>query len=757
MYSPNCWRQTHVVTLSLWICGLLACGGRQTGSGTAVQGPAVRLDPALTGAAVEIARLEAARSFSGDRLARMATADGAPGAGSAVRVRAARALGRIGDAAAIATLSALIGDRDPQVRQAAARALGMAEADGAEQALTQRLASETDVASKRAILLALGQLGGKHSLPVLTGALADPAMQEAAATALGRFGRRSLALDSAARVALAGAASSGEVATRKAVAFALGREHEPDGKATLSDPDGVLVAVRALAGDADPEVRALAVRALARRGGDAQVALAALGDGDWRVRVEAVRALVAALGGKATARSSASADPGQLGRAFAQAVQGEWDALVADDFASARIQMIVAALPGVTEKLRDPVVIGALQALYRDADTRITQPARPKLGPTARLTISTVHCLAGAALVRVGQLEVAAVAACGGDPQQHGMPMAERRALLAELLAAGRGGPPAERMDHWSAILGHNDARVRAVAVAVIPRLLSDQQIAGDDSLRVRVLDSLRAAISDSAVEVAGSATDALGKLHGQPEAAAYAAGVVPALVQRGTRPGDNIELVISLMATIAKLGARDGEAACRSAYTHENRTMRKSARACFKALTGTDPGPGEPASAPTPVPVDVAESIGEKLFWKLVTDKGDIRIALYPKVAPWHIAAIVTLTRRGFYRDLTWHRVIGNFVAQGGDPDGSGWGGPDFSIPGEPSTVPYERGTVGIADAGLDTGGSQMFIAHSRLHHLDARYTVIGQVVDGQDVVDALIVGDRIKSAHIIVERHKK
>jgi peptidyl-prolyl cis-trans isomerase B (cyclophilin B) len=93
--------------------------------------------------------------------------------------------------------------------------------------------------------------------------------------------------------------------------------------------------------------------------------------------------------------------------------------------------------------------------------------------------------------------------------------------------------------------------------------------------------------------------------------------------------------------------------------------------------------------------------------------------IQLRPDVAPWAVATIVALTRKGFYNGLEFHRVVPNFVVQGGDPTESGSGGPGFSIPAEPATQSdgpgYTAGGVGIADAGRDSGGSQWFVMHSR------------------------------------------
>lgn len=129
-----------------------------------------------------------------------------------------------------------------------------------------------------------------------------------------------------------------------------------------------------------------------------------------------------------------------------------------------------------------------------------------------------------------------------------------------------------------------------------------------------------------------------------------------------------------------------------------------------------------------------------------ILTEKGEIEIELNMTAAPLTVLTFMELARDGFYDGLIFHRVVPNFVVQGGDPRGDGWGGPDFFIRDEYSDVPFRRGTVGIATSGHDTGGSQFFITHSPQPHLNARYTVFGQVTHGMDVVDRLTVGDVIQ-----------
>jgi cyclophilin family peptidyl-prolyl cis-trans isomerase len=128
-------------------------------------------------------------------------------------------------------------------------------------------------------------------------------------------------------------------------------------------------------------------------------------------------------------------------------------------------------------------------------------------------------------------------------------------------------------------------------------------------------------------------------------------------------------------------------------------------------------------------------------------TNRGEIEIELLTDVAPLTTTTFMDLVRGGLYNGLRFHRVVPNFVVQGGDPMGDGWGGPGFYIRCEYSSQPFRRGTVGIATSGKDTGGSQFFITLTEQPHLDARYTVFGQVVSGMEIVDQIVQGDEINS----------
>lgn len=128
-------------------------------------------------------------------------------------------------------------------------------------------------------------------------------------------------------------------------------------------------------------------------------------------------------------------------------------------------------------------------------------------------------------------------------------------------------------------------------------------------------------------------------------------------------------------------------------------------------------------------------------------TDRGRIEIVLFADAAPVTVNALLQLADRGYFDGGVWHRVVPNFVIQDGDPRGDGWGGPGFALRDEINLQRYRRGTVGMAHAGPDTGGSQFFIALAPQPHLDGGYTVVGEVRSGMNVVDRTTQGDGIRT----------
>lgn len=143
---------------------------------------------------------------------------------------------------------------------------------------------------------------------------------------------------------------------------------------------------------------------------------------------------------------------------------------------------------------------------------------------------------------------------------------------------------------------------------------------------------------------------------------------------------------------------------------------------------------------------------MSENPIVEMKTNKGTMLLELFQTDAPNTVASFMSLINKGFYNGLTFHRVIPDFVIQGGCPEGSGRGGPGYTIacevgPGKPK---HQRGSLSMAHAGPNTGGSQFFICHSPQAHLDGKHTVFGKVVEGLDIVDAIRAGDRMEEVKV-------
>lgn len=136
-----------------------------------------------------------------------------------------------------------------------------------------------------------------------------------------------------------------------------------------------------------------------------------------------------------------------------------------------------------------------------------------------------------------------------------------------------------------------------------------------------------------------------------------------------------------------------------------------------------------------------------------LHTDKGDIEATLFASKTPMTVANFLNLAKKDYYNDIKFHRVIANFMIQGGDPTGTGSGGPGYKF-GDEFVAGLKHSKPGIfsmANAGPGTNGSQFFITHLPTPHLDGKHTVFGEVTKGQEVVNAIRQGDKIKSIEVL------
>jgi len=225
------------------------------------------------------------------------------------------------------------------------------------------------------------------------------------------------------------------------------------------------------------------------------------------------------------------------------------------------------------------------------------------------------------------------------------------------------------------------------------------------------------------------------------------------ALISAWTRAFDarDLEAAGDILKTMIRFKIKQGRFAFEQALQSGRASLAKLGAAGLHAITGT------PHQVPTrSLPAfDLAQMnaywLSDKpLRTTIKTEVGDVVIALEHELAPRTVRSFVALARKGYFNGLSFHRVVPNFVVQGGDPRGDGWGGPGFTLRCENNPIPYITGTMGMALAGKDTGGSQFFVTHSAQPHLLGTYTVFGRILKGMPVINRLVPGDRILSVVI-------
>ncbi len=563
-------------------------------------------------------------------------------------------------------------------------------------------------------------------------------------------------------------------AERAAAAFALGQlgmAWEPVGEEARGRAEAALL--KALPGEKDAAVRDRIVEALGKVGGPASVTLlAAVLDG--RERVRAALALAALARSKEAKVTVDTATRGKLEKQLGDKdAQARWAAALAllrvHDPASR------VALRGCTKDAAVHVRatcakaladvggeedVAALAPLVEDADGRVaaeaartlvklsgkcadsgcraleaienaTLPWRPSV--VQAVTFEHPHGIMAAtylraaydAVAKAGKLDerTRAILACK-------LAMAHDRALGRLELVPGCGGARVSERERgvWAAealaeVGGPELAKLAASPLPAVREAAAE----GADAATVRKLLG-----DDDAPVVAAAAerVEALKLADAAPEIRAALARVHGA---------DAVEAQQSLLAAVAALKLTALVPDVRALVDAEPYALRQAAAHALTTLTGK-PMVARAAALPAEAPPKLAPTTV-----RLKTTRGTIVARLWVDDAPRTAANFVALARKKFYDTLAFHRVVPDFVSQGGDPRGDGAGGPGYMIPCEIGMRRYGEGVMGMALSGRDTGGSQFFFTQAPEPHLDGRYTAFGEVVSGLDVVDALVEGDLI------------
>ncbi len=221
---------------------------------------------------------------------------------------------------------------------------------------------------------------------------------------------------------------------------------------------------------------------------------------------------------------------------------------------------------------------------------------------------------------------------------------------------------------------------------------------------------------------------------------------------QQFTAPRD-LEAMEPIITALDSIGSPEAVPFLEEQLNHPYPTIREKAKHALLHITDREniqiPEVEEAYSIKWDFPAVSPDSIYRVTF---ATSVGEFTIELFPEKAPVNVANFVQLVKQGFYEGINFHRVVPGFVVQAGDPRGDGWGGPGYTVPCEYNDIFYDRGVVGVAHAGKDTGGSQFFITHTPQPHLNGKHTAFGQVISGMEVVDQLMIFDKIERTELSI-----
>ncbi len=561
---------------------------------------------------------------------------------------------------------------------------------------------------------------------------------------------------------------------RKHVAFAIGQIRSKDGFATVAS----------LLRDQDVEVRRLSIEAIGRIGGMEATALVLpfLSDVNISIREQAALAL-ALIKDKATvpvlANLAGRNDSAQWSYVYALYRLG--------DERSVPVLHEVLADPSPSPSTGDPSsLLFALKTLWvmkkplttdetkrllEDKDPRVQQNALDVMGAAGDKTAcEPIH----KNYPRMDVLtKMKALEAMGGlgcviqePPAKEGLlgawMMAQAKAQKEKSLPLLQDGM---KQETWTVRWRVAQALAELPAASAIPLLRSLSRDA-DSAVRLAALDSLAKYLPETAdlfvpllhhedFAVRATAVDALGRTK-DPK---YLSMLIKTY-ETSQRPAE-VEGRVALLDVLAEFNTSEAIPLYERALLDPEFTIRRHAIDGLKKLVGSRYFRNGEVKDPeeflflegkvtekrvTEYPPEFGTP-REPIEVTMKLEKGDVVIRLLGADAPMHAENFARLANRNFYDGLRIHRVVPNFVIQGGDPRGDGWGGAGEILHDQINFLVYRRGMVGMPIAGKDTGGSQFFITQSRQPHLDGNYTVFGEVVSGMEVVDRTEVGDKILS----------
>ncbi|WP_146153658.1 peptidylprolyl isomerase [Adhaeribacter arboris] len=580
------------------------------------------------------------------------------------RQEAAQAFASVQDSQAIAPLTSLLTDPEPNVRRAAAYALGQTGKHAVEETLLAAIEKEPAVAVKAELLEALGKCATQKGLEALVKFdFSDPIVQAGQAWGIYRTHSRQLQYETAIPKVVS-LLSTPNPETRLAASHFLARTSKLD---LTPHTAAILTAVQI---DPTPEVRMAAALALSKaKSVNLLEELAGIieTEPDYRVRLNALRAF------------------NNL----------EW----------------LQVKPIVWRALSDKNINVALTAAEL-ISTKATPEAAPELLQKAEQTLRwrvRANLLATAMKLHPDKKQVLSSIQ---ERYQQTNNVYEKAALLS---AAAKDIAGANLVEQE--IIAAQIPVIRTYGIEALAQLRSEKTFPAKQKKHFASL--FQRVISSGDIAAVGITAGVLR----QPELnfkAEYAdIRFLKEALNKLVLPRDN-EAYQEISKTVAYLEGKPEPAAPQNPFSHAiDWTLVQS------------------------IPADQKVSIQ--------TTRGELVLQLFVEQAPGTVANFVQLAHTGFFNNKNFHRVVPNFVIQGGDPRGDGWGGTDYAIRSEFANLRYREGFVGMASAGKDTESCQWFITHSPTPHLDGRYSIFAKVVKGLEVLPLLEVGDKIMEVKIL------
>ncbi len=603
-------------------------------------------------------------------------------------------------------------------------------------------AAASDPETRARAALAIGRIGADRGGPFLRALLADkaPGVRAMAAFGCQLVGDPGatpdllpLLVDADASVAAAAARAAGALGRgdgEDAIIAAIPAARSPEPRASMllalwryADTASASAALN-YAADPDAKVRSAAVFTLSRKPIENSIAAltAALADSDQDIAATAARGLGVLARVESIVPLAAALDSGKTPLeinallALETILEKNPGAVVAED----RKARILALAGDANSSLAIPalVLLRQFEATDREVRQRLWTIALSGQGRRRQIAIVSV----------VAALKDRAKAALDAAAES---PDPALRATAAETLAFL---PVAEARPYREKLAADKEAVVR---LAVLGGLKKAETVRNSRAL-------VNSALTDADSGVRASAVEALGQLSDP--------SVLPLLADALTRSQADAspDVAIAVIGVCEKQRSDPAARAIVEAAYHQSKTLvarlaRRSLIQNFRADRAAVPAPEYKTGRTA---ADYAALLAEArrpLQARVEMARGEFVIRFSGREAPLTVMNFVKLARAKYFDGVAVHRVVPNFVLQDGDPTGTGNGGPGYEIRDELNPLSYERGTVGMALSGPDTGGSQWFVTHSPQPHLNGLYTVFGQVVSGQDAVERVEQGDRI------------